>query len=354
MYCPQCNAELADDSEYCTECGADAHVQTTREAAERAKASEKLLATANLWRMRGKWSEAERSCVEVMRADPNNLHAHSLLGDIYRDQGRYDDAAQWYQMALDLDAGSTADRAKLDHVKAEIARVEARAPRPRIASTVDSVGTQALMGLSPNNWLRALVGASVVFVALVVVLVVAMSKPAPKSGDKPAARPPAVPTSPSNSVQPLNVPLPPAEGPGVSSVRPPRQRDDNDEAAPLSEREVALDRAIGSRAALTCSTLEACAIQRDGASALVILNTTPTQVDSAETLRGIIHSEARKAADAVLAADAGLSRVAVRVRTPGRGGHLDTAFQATLDRPADGAAEATDFGSVWWAPEIRP
>src|SRR5476651_358161 len=63
---------------------------------------EPQLAHANLARMRGQWSEAAEACVRVLRGDPGNADAHSLLGDIYRDQGARDDAIQWYRMAADL------------------------------------------------------------------------------------------------------------------------------------------------------------------------------------------------------------------------------------------------------------
>ena len=38
--------------------------------------------------------------MRVLRSQPGNADAHSLLGDIYRDQGAIDDAIQWYRMAV--------------------------------------------------------------------------------------------------------------------------------------------------------------------------------------------------------------------------------------------------------------
>ena len=72
-----------------------------------------LLARANLLRMRGQWSDAADVCAEVLRLAPQNANAHSLLGDIYQDQGRPEEARQWYHLALELHPGSEADRAKL-------------------------------------------------------------------------------------------------------------------------------------------------------------------------------------------------------------------------------------------------
>lgn len=51
-----------------------------------------LLAQANLNRMRRQYDEAIDCCVSVLRAQPANQSAHVLLGDVYRDQRRWDDA----------------------------------------------------------------------------------------------------------------------------------------------------------------------------------------------------------------------------------------------------------------------
>ena len=75
-----------------------------------------LLAQANLLRMRGHWEEAAQSCMAALRLAPDSSSANSLLGDIYENQGRYDDAAQWYRMALDVYPDSLADRVKLDRL----------------------------------------------------------------------------------------------------------------------------------------------------------------------------------------------------------------------------------------------
>jgi hypothetical protein len=68
---------------------------------------------ANLLRMRGRWDEAARQCAEALQREPANASAHSLLGDIYENRGRLEDAIHWYQLALDLNPASVADQAKL-------------------------------------------------------------------------------------------------------------------------------------------------------------------------------------------------------------------------------------------------
>jgi len=76
-----------------------------------------LLAQANLLRMRGHWEEAAQACMAALRLAPDSSSANSLLGDIYENQGRYDDAAQWYRMALDANPDSPADIVKLERLR---------------------------------------------------------------------------------------------------------------------------------------------------------------------------------------------------------------------------------------------
>ena len=76
-----------------------------------------LLAQANLLRVRGQWEEAAESCMAALRLAPDSSSANSLLGDIYENQGRYDDAAQWYRMALDANPDGPADLVKLERLR---------------------------------------------------------------------------------------------------------------------------------------------------------------------------------------------------------------------------------------------
>ncbi len=189
------------------------------------KDAEALLAAANLARMRRRWQEAESLCVEVMRQDPNNIHAHSLLGDIYRDQNRLHDAKQWYQMALDLNPESAADRAKLT----EIERVEARLSNQNAPSSPPTpplspqVGTQKLLGVSPVAWVRGLTIVSVVFALAAFALIAYLWRNPAKKPSLPtgtiASRPGGSPgpqgtipmpgqSPPSSTLPPGNIPSP--------------------------------------------------------------------------------------------------------------------------------------------------
>ena len=141
-----------------------------------------LLAQANLFRLRRQWEEATEQCIGVLRADPGNQAAHSLLGDIYRDQNKFEDAIRWYQMAVDLQPNA-ADDAKLR--KLEQARDERNALAERrgytgklpegadlAADGTPAEGTATLMSISPRRWLRGITVVSLAFLSVVLIVLI--------------------------------------------------------------------------------------------------------------------------------------------------------------------------------------
>lgn len=78
------------------------------------------LAKANLMRLRRDFRKAEEICIEILRTYPKSAATHTLLGDIYADQGRLEQAAHWYELSLDLDPNSWAEKQKLDDIREQI------------------------------------------------------------------------------------------------------------------------------------------------------------------------------------------------------------------------------------------
>src|SRR5687768_5713148 len=112
MFCLHCGVALSGASSSCERCGTP-RARVAGVGRPGGDADGPVLSRANLLRMRGQWAEAAEQCVDVLRRDPGSPAAHSLLGDIYQDQGRPEEARHWYQLALVLNPGSVADRAKL-------------------------------------------------------------------------------------------------------------------------------------------------------------------------------------------------------------------------------------------------
>jgi hypothetical protein len=155
-----------------------------------------LLAVANLLRMRGQWVEAIERCTEALRLCPESAAAHSLIADIYENQGRLDKAIHWYQLALELAPESLADKAKLARAR-ELQAVRRRSIDPRLSWA----------------YLLAVAGVAFLFVAFIMAAIVAK--------DRGGAVPSAV----------QNIPLPAYPQASPPRVRPPDHTTEEDDLA---------------------------------------------------------------------------------------------------------------------------
>jgi len=83
------------------------------------------LAKANLLRMRGEIGEARNECLAILKRQPGNFTAHVLLGDLAAESGSFDQAIQWYELALDLLPGNPQVTSKLEQVRQRIEHKQA-------------------------------------------------------------------------------------------------------------------------------------------------------------------------------------------------------------------------------------
>ena len=118
--CETCKIILDDDVRHCPKCGKPVGEADGGPAPERIEVGA-LLTSANLHRIRGEWDEAVADATEALKVQPDNADIASLLGHIYEQREMLDDAAIWYQMAVEVDPNNAADRARLQRVKDEIA-----------------------------------------------------------------------------------------------------------------------------------------------------------------------------------------------------------------------------------------
>lgn len=178
------------------------------------EAMDTALAEANLYRIRGLWALAERQCIAVLRKDPNNIHAHSLLGDVFFDQGKYEEAVAWYQMALDLDPNSEPDRQKLQKARDLLAKQQAATRRSTPGS---GTGTQKLLGLKPAVWLNVAIAVGVLFLLIIGVLL--LYQPLVRRGQAPVQH--SGPQGARLEQPPIGTPLPPPKArPLAASPKP--------------------------------------------------------------------------------------------------------------------------------------
>jgi len=396
MICSKCQTSVSDDSHFCSACGAP-----TRGGVAVAELDdphiEALLAEANLLRMRGRWPEAEARCIEVMRAEPNNVHAHSLLGDIYLGQGRHEEAAQWYRLALDLSPNNAADLAKLAHVEREVARQAARTLlTPTGSGDSGRVGTQNLLGLSPVLWLRGLTALSVVFMVLVVILLVAMRnnrrvEPISPTGTlsgptDTSAAPTLAPNLPSSGVTGTQAPTPPSDTARSAPLRtnaPPTTQYRNGTTA-KREQATAPNYPIPTpRFDSAYSTGEAALqtylVQQSGLGADTTINSVTIypgerwvtvlliryQTDpnaDIDTLRKAVAQDTLRVAQTAFTADAAIERVTVSTRMNIGAGYAEPIFEGHVERAKaqNLAPDATleqmlaAFSRVWWSEALSP
>lgn len=129
--CERCFANVPADAATCPECGAQMKTDASMDGTDAAIYPE--LSRANLLRMRGDYKGAEAQCLAILKRYPNNATVHTLMGDIYAEQDDLEQAAQWYELALDLNPSSLTDEQKLASVRERMRQREG-------ASSVEQLG----------------------------------------------------------------------------------------------------------------------------------------------------------------------------------------------------------------------
>ena len=154
--CAKCFAQISPGETYCPECGAP--TGDAAPAAESAVHGE--LAQANLLRLRGDRVGSEKALLAVLRRYPNDPHAHEMLGDVCREGGEFDRAAEWYELALDLAPNSPDLRRKLEETHDHLGERD-------VADTAETLGLPSAK-TAYAAWPLAVSGALVVLAVLIV------------------------------------------------------------------------------------------------------------------------------------------------------------------------------------------
>lgn len=121
--CPKCFEVNDPAATFCVECGVPLSDEPGAEGSDAEVYRE--ITQANLHRIRGDYKAAIDQCLTILKRYPNNGTAHTLLGDIYAEQGDLEQSSQWFEMALDLRPESENDQRKLESVQQRIAQQEA-------------------------------------------------------------------------------------------------------------------------------------------------------------------------------------------------------------------------------------
>lgn len=198
MECPTCLAQIEVGQSTCPECGAAFNATGKDEGVY------PELAKANLLRMRGDTTAAESQLLSLLKRYPNNATAHEMLGDLYFEAHDDGQAAQWFELAIDLAPDTPGLANKLQLAKERLAAKDRD-------TTVETIG------LKPTNNRMAIgIGIAAVIVLILAVGIYALVKrnssaevirstldapvqpsatPSPSSSASPSGRPIIVPSA---------------------------------------------------------------------------------------------------------------------------------------------------------------
>lgn len=345
--CDTCKAVLEDGAAYCARCGRPVPLQVAQDTPQTVR---KLLTEANLRRIRGDYDAAIDNCTEALRLQPADPEVHSVLGDIYESAGNLEEAARWYQMAIELTPDSALDAAKLERTRA---RIRKRAKRSRPDTTTGS-WSRSLLGQSrhtdPGIRKIVLVSAAVACSLLmfgVIAWVVRPHRARPLS--RPLYQSPMV--KPNNQSPPPGTSIPPISSSGTDEI-----------VRPLAEQQF-------------MSTLQTSPLVGDRHLGIEDVKLDPRKDELIITFRlpepaiPLTRAEVIRSASAVavaaFAADANCTAVCVRALAgiPSKSGvvepHLvlicDSYRQITEIDPRKTSVEelARYFTNVWWGPELQ-
>ncbi len=343
LQCSACGREISTQASYCQYCGA-----AQAPAGHRPPDPYLLLMTANVLRLRRQWALAEAKCSELLKLDPQNAAAHSLMGDILRDQGRVPDAIEWYKLAVDRDPANETDRRKLEALidqrfterggscvlrsaKSLLgrwlrpAREEARAPRPVCPWAMVTAGVFAVTLLGAFTML--LVG---------------------KKFSPPRPRPPATPAAPVASVE---------TAPPVEAAAPPPA---------LTGDIAALEQAVFEQVRDTAAVLEAnCQVngaQVDPRTAQVEIEISMPAFWAPAATRKQLLRMASALAPVSAKVDPHFTALKVRGLARHSSGVVELAMVAEgkaesfrrVSNPVTGESLEKLFATVWWSDGLRP
>lgn len=311
-----------------------------------------MLMRANVLRLRRQYQLAEAQCSEIIRRDPNNAAAHSVLGDIARDQGKLRDAIEWYKMALDLNPGNVSDRKKLEEVIDQVYSREKGKVFQRIqagvSETIGSAASELRAARLPSALIVTL-SAMLGVILLVTIIVLILGR-----GGTPTPAPAAIPPS-GGFVARQTAPLEPAPVDRAAEATAPKFVED---VAPL---ETALVEELTHQARAVdpnCKVVDADIDPHDGT---VTVELSMPLLWSRDNTRNGITRVAIPLAVTAAGQDQRFSRVVLRCTThqqnqPDRLGFVGEATSEELAKvPTDLRVEDLNqvFHSVWWDPELN-
>ena len=165
MFCTACGTKNSQESNFCKQCGQRIEKPTTRFSEEEFNRSlpdndqvGALMERAYALRLAGDFAGASALCEQALKLHPDSASAHSLLGQIYEQQGDTAKAIGEYETVLAHNPASIADRVKLDQL---------RDGDPKPAKVPQVVVTHPTPNSPPNIFAMIGVGAALILVGAI-------------------------------------------------------------------------------------------------------------------------------------------------------------------------------------------
>lgn len=116
--CSNCKAAIPPYANTCPECGTPVGEPdfASSSTSSDEDAVHALLLHAHLLKIRGNADAAVAECIKALRINPDSIESHTLLGDIYKSQGKMDEASHWYKLALDINPNNPSNQSKLEQL----------------------------------------------------------------------------------------------------------------------------------------------------------------------------------------------------------------------------------------------
>ena len=338
--CEDCKVILDNDVRYCPKCGRSVGDHSRGRGPGDVEVGA-LLTSANLHRIRGEWDEAINDATEALKLDSSNADIASLLGNIYEQRDMLDDAAIWYQMAVELDPASSADSVRLQRVKDRIA-----------GSGGDSFRT---FQRRTKIWAVAMGAAFLLVVGLALFAMLGRSgtgAPPPEKEAGPVKPPPIQATPGAPTTPPTDRPPPESAGARADSSASPPVRTSGELAI---SNELENSTAVHENRATIDDVI---ADPREGIAVVTFsIPTTPT------VTRGQVIEAAAAVAQTVFAANAEVKFVTARCvikptgSTGAQIGFVGDAARSTVEAWGKDPTQEkllAAFTRQWWNPQITP
>lgn len=189
MFCTSCGTKNPTDSHFCKQCGhkleAGAPQKISEEAYDRALPDEEqvlaLLERAYRRRKENNLAAAIALCEEALRLRPESTSAHSMLAQLYEQNGDVEKAIPELEYVLRMNPGSIADRVKLDEMRDGVRPRPSKVVSSRIALVEPEAGSLTRMVLSGGG-----IVAVIVLAVMTTYVMMRLNQPAPQPNNGPS------------------------------------------------------------------------------------------------------------------------------------------------------------------------